>query len=112
MGKFGKAASSTASTASGGEQKGKNITLLDLREVETKKGKATKIQLAKDVQILYKGEPVNFGEYNSAFMKNKDEMLSSLEFLVEKDYMSEADAEEKSNFYDEKGIVYQLTVKI
>lgn len=115
MGKFGnkKAESSAASNASGGESaKGKNITLFDLREIETKKGKATKVQLAKGVTILYNGEPVNFGEYNSAFVKNKEEMLNSLEFLVQNDFMSEADAEEKAKFYEEKGITHSLTVKI
>jgi hypothetical protein len=96
--------------------KPKSINLLDIREIEVngKSGvrKATKIQLAKGVQITFNGQPVDFGEYNSAFLKNKEEMLSSLEYLVDNDYMAADEAEEKAKFYEEKGIVAQLTVKI
>ncbi len=99
-----------------GAKKAQSINLFDIREieVETKTGrkKATKVQFAKDVQILYKGNVISFGEYNSAFMKSKDEMMSSLEYLVENEYMTAEEAEEKAKFYDEKGITAQLTVKI
>lgn len=103
-------------TNGGAAKAGKTINLFDIREIEvngkTGARKATKVQLAKDVKITYKGQEVDFGEYNSAFMKNKEEMLSSLEYLVDNDYMTADEAEEKAKFYEEKGILAQLTVKI
>ncbi len=115
MGKFPSKAGASApapKAAANANSGGKNITLLDIREIVTKKGKANKIQLSKGVQIYFEGQPVDFGEYNSAFIKDKAELLTSLEFLVEKEYMSEEEAEKKAAFYDEKGIILSLTVKI
>lgn len=107
MSKFGNKTKLAATTTGKGP---KNVTLFDVRVVETKNGKKTKVQFQKGVTISYNGTPVNLGEYNSAFLKDKEEMENDLAFLVEKEYMTEEQANEKADFITEKGIAYELKV--
>ncbi len=104
-------APATQSAASGGN-KPKRITVLDVRVVDTKSGPKPKVQFAKDVEIYYRGEKLDLGEYNSAFLKTKDELISDLDFLVEKEYITGEQAQEKSDFLDEKNITSQLVVAL
>ena len=90
----------------------KNRTLLDIRAVETKRGVVPKLQLAKGVELYFEGQKVDLGEYNSAFLKNREEMEADLSFLVEKEYMTPEQADERVNFLNDKNITAQLTVKI
>lgn len=98
--------------ANAGGSKPKRVTVLDIRVVETKNGKQSKVQFAKDIEIYFKGEKVEMGEYNSAFLKTKDELISDLDFLVEKEYITGEQAQEKADFLDEKNITSQLVVAL
>lgn len=91
---------------------GKTRTLLDIRAVETKKGVVPKLQLAKGVELYFEGQKVDLGEYNSAFLKNREEIESDLSFLVDKEYMTPEQADERVEFLNEKNITAQLTIKI
>jgi hypothetical protein len=105
-------ATSTAKTSLGGSSGGKNRTLLDIRAVETKRGVVPKLQLAKGVELYFEGQKVDLGEYNSAFLKNREEMEADLTFLVEKEYMTPEQADERVAFLNDKNITAQLTVKL
>lgn len=100
--------------SSGGSSSGKpmNITLLDIRTVDTAKGLKSKVQFAKDVEIYYQGEKVDLGEYNSAFLKTKDELIEDLDFYVENEFMTEERAQSQLDFIDEKAITSRLQVKM
>lgn len=116
MSKFGQKATQTASPVATQKpstgSKPKTITLLDIRTVETKSGKKTKVQLAKGVTFQYNGQTVDLGEYNSAFLKDRAELESDLEYLVEKEYMTEEQANTEVDRYEEKGISFVLKTKL
>lgn len=101
-----------STSSSDGGTKSVTRTLLDIRSVKTKKGVVPKLQLAKDVDIYYQGVKVDLGEFNSAFMKSRDEIEENLSFLVEKEYITPEEADERVDFLNEKNITAQLTVKI
>lgn len=103
---------SKGTSSGGGSSKPKRVTVLDIRTIETKNGKQAKVQFAKDIEIFYRGEKVELGEYNSAFLKTKDELISDLDFLVEKEYITGEQAQEKADFLDEKNITSQLVVPL
>ena len=92
--------------------KPKNITVLDIRQVETKGGTKTKVQFAKGITIQYNGENIDLGEYNSAFMKDRAELQADLEFFVEKGIMDEEKANEEVDRYEQKGIQLVFKVKL
>jgi hypothetical protein len=105
-----KGKASQASTQT--QNKPKNVTLLDIRTVETKSGKKTKVQFAKGVTIQFNGETIDLGEYNSAFLKDRAEMEKDLEFLLEKGYIDEDKANEEADRIEEKGISFVLKTKL
>jgi hypothetical protein len=92
--------------------KPKRITLLDIRKVETKRGVVPKVQLSKDVEIFYQGKKVDFGQYNSAFLKTKEELLNDINFLYEKEYISEEQKLDREKFLEEKKITGKLEMSI
>ena len=102
----------TKSTSGSGSSKPKRVTVLDVRVVDTKAGPKPKIQFAKDVEVYFRGEKLDLGEYNSAFLKTKDELISDIDFLVEKEYITEDQAQERADFLDEKNITSQLVVQL
>lgn len=106
------AASTKQAAPAGGGSKPKRVTVLDVRVVETKAGPKPKIQFAKDVEVYFRGEKLDLGEYNSAFLKTKDELISDIDFLVEKEYITEDQAQERADFLDEKNITSQLVVAL
>lgn len=107
------AGTTTAAAAStGGGSKPKRVTVLDVRVVDTKAGPKPKVQFAKGVEVFYQGEKLDLGEYNSAFLKTKDELISDIDFLVEKEYITEDQAQERADFLDEKNITSQLVVAL
>ena len=108
MSKFSK--KPAAPTATQTPFKLKNITLLDVREVETKNGKKKKVQFAKGITLAFNGEQIDLGEYNSAFAKDRSEIEQDLEFMVEKEYMTEEQANAEVDRIEQKGI--QLVVKV
>lgn len=118
MSKFG--AKGTVSPAAAAPQqrstnsgtKPKNATILDIRLVDTKNGKKTKVQFAKGVTISYNGEEINLGEYNSAFLKDRSELEADLEFLVGKEYMTEEQANTEVDRIEEKGITHVFKTKL
>lgn len=108
MSKFGNKGAAPAAQAE--KKQPKNVQLLDIRTVQTSNGEKTKIQLAKGVQLVYDGVPVDFGEYNSAFMKDRAEMESDMEFFIEKGLMTKEKADEEVDFIESKGIQLKLQV--
>lgn len=116
MSKFGtKGTVSPAGTApqrSNGGAKAKTATILDIRMVDTKNGKKTKVQFAKGVTISFNGQEINLGEYNSAFLKDRTELEADLEFLVSKEYMNEEQANAEVDRIEEKGITYVFKTKL
>lgn len=92
--------------------KPKNITVLDIRQVETKSGTKTKVQFAKGITIQYNGENIDLGEYNSAFMKDRAEMQQDFEFFISKGIMDEEKANEEIDRIEQKGIQYVYKVKL
>jgi hypothetical protein len=101
--------STTSST--GGEKKATR-TMLDIRVIQTKNGEAAKVQLGKDVELFYQGKKVDLGEYNSAFLKSRDELEESINFAVEKEWITVEQAEEKVTRLNEKNITAALEVKV
>jgi hypothetical protein len=102
----------TAKTTTATSSAGKNRTLLDIRMKETKNGKKAVVQLAKNVELFFEGKKVDLGEYNSAFLKNREEIESDLGFFVEKEYMTPEKADEELEFLNSKGITARLTAKV
>lgn len=90
----------------------KNITVLDVRQLQTKGGLKTKVQFAKGITIQYNGENIDLGEYNSAFMKDRAELEQDLEFFVGKGTMTEEKANEEVDRIEQKGIQYVFKVKL
>lgn len=99
----------TANTQSTGA---KTRTLLDIRTVETKNGLKPKLQLAKDVEIYYQGVKVDLGEYNSAFLKGREELVEDLGVYVEKGWRTPEQADEEVEFLNTKNITARLTAKV
>jgi hypothetical protein len=93
-------------------QKTKYPTILDIRIVNTVYGKKPKIQLAKGVTILLDGEPIDLGEYNSAFLQDQAEMEKDLEFKLEKGWIDEEKANAEADRIQEKGITYVFKHKL
>lgn len=93
-------------------QKTKYPTILDVRMVDTKNGKKPKIQLAKGVTILLDGEPIDLGEYNSAFLHDQADMEKELEFKLEKGWIDEEKANAEADRIQEKGITYVFKHKL
>ena len=115
MSKFGTKGTVSPAAApqrSNGGAKPKNITVLDIRVVDTKNGKKTKVQFAKGITISFNGEEINLGEYNSAFLKDRTELEADLEFLVSKEYMNEEQANAEVDRIEEKGITYVFKTKL
>lgn len=101
------------SNNSGGQSSGaKTRTLLDIRTVETKNGLKPKLQLAKDVEIFYQGVKVDLGEYNSAFLKGREELVEDLGVYVEKGWRTPEQADEEVEFLNTKNITARLTAKV
>jgi hypothetical protein len=100
------------------EEKKYNTTLLDVRLVEVvdkKTGKAKKqpkLQLAKDVEIFYKGKKVDMGQYKGAFLKQRSELIDDLNFLLENEYITEERHGEDVEHIDTKQIQLALRMKV
>lgn len=94
------------------EKKKYNTTLMDVRLVEVKGKKTPKLQLAKGVEIMYNGVKVDLGQYNSAFLKQRSELESDIDFLLEKEYIKEEKAEEDKAYLAEKQIQLALKLKV
>jgi hypothetical protein len=94
------------------EYKPKSVTVLDIRVVETKNGKKPKIQFGKDVEIYYQGNKLDLGEYNSGFLKTKEELVSDLEFRVEKEWLTEEKAQAEVDYLDTKSITSKFIVAL
>ena len=107
MSKFGKKPAEGES-----EKRPKKVTVCDIRIQDTKQGKKTKIQFAKDITIQYKGETLDLGEYNSFFLKDRNELEADLTFLVDKDFMTEEQANADVDHYEKKNITHVLKVEL
>ena len=99
------------------QSKPKRVTLLDIRTVTIGKGakqgqKIPKVQFAKGVEVLYNGEKVDLGEYNSAFIKTAKELESDIDFLLDKEYITEEQAEERKERLKDKSITGELQVQL
>lgn len=103
-------AKATAKPSASGGGKPKRVNVLDIRMVETKNGPKAKVQFAKDVEVFYRGEKLDLGQYNSGFLKTKEELLSDLDFLVEKEYITEDQAQQRADMIDEKNITSVLSI--
>lgn len=118
MSKFGSRTTTTSSSAesNSGSKEPKNITLFDLREIQVtdksgNKVKKLKIQLPKGMQLVYKGTPVELGEYNSLILKDIKDIEDDLSFLVEKEYMTLDQANDRANFIQEKNVTHEAKTK-
>ena len=89
--------------------KPKKVTLLT-----TRKNKNDKpiIVFAKGVEVLYNGEKVNLGEYNTVYVNTKPQMLESINYLLEKEYINETQADEKREFIETKKITAEVVVEL
>lgn len=85
-------------------KKSKNIKLFDIRRVETKNGPAAKVQMAKGVEIFADGEKVDLGDYNSFFLKTKQDVIDGLERAVDQFGLSQEFADKQIDFMEEKNI--------
>ncbi len=95
------------------KKKSSTIKLFDIRIVETKNGPVAKAQFPKNVEIYVDGEPVSLGEYNSVFLKTKDEVVAGLEKAVDQYGLSEEYAQKQVDYLEEKNIssVAELYIK-
>jgi hypothetical protein len=94
------------------QKKPKQVTLLDVRKVATVNGPKTKVVFPKGIEITFEGKPVDLGEYRSFFVKDKAEMEKDLNYLVDKEYMTQENADKERSFIEEKNIVARLKVPL
>lgn len=85
--------------------------IFDIRVVEVPESKGSKnkikkakVQFAKGVEITVNGEKVDLGEYNSVFLKTKQEVEDNLSWAVENRGLSQDFADQQVNFMEEKAI--------
>lgn len=97
-------------------------TVLDVRLVEVTrkdeagkefKEKVPKLQLAKGVELFVNGQRLDLGKYNSSFLKRKKDLYTDINFLVEKEYITEDQAAKQVDDLDEylKKTNVELTLK-
>lgn len=91
--------------------KPKRVTILTTRAPSKPEGSPLMV-FSKDVEVFYKGDKLDLGEYNTVFVNKKDKMLASIDFLLEKDYIDETEAEKRKSFIDEKRIVSEVVVEL
>ena len=88
------------------------INLLDIREVQTKNGKAMKVQFGKDVEISFQGKKIDLGEYNSIFLQDRSQIEEGLSYKVDKGWITEDKAGEEVDRIEKKGIQYIAKAKL
>jgi len=66
----------------------------------------------KRVKITIEGKEVDLGEYGTVFLKPEKELKESLDFLLEKEYITADQHEERTNKIAEKNIKYGLNVPL
>lgn len=91
------------------EQKKKQIDILEIRNVEIKKGeragqKAAVIQFSKGVKVLFEGQEVDLGQYNNVFLTPVDQMKADIDGLVQRGYIQEDEAERRKERLTEKQV--------
>lgn len=112
MSRFGKKDTTPAATSTAAPQakEPKQVQLFDIRTIQTKNGPKQQVKFNKDVTVQYKGENVDLGEYNSAFVKDNAEHEADLGHFVDKGYMTEEQAEKDVAFIQEKNISLRCKV--
>lgn len=114
MSRFSKGGSKPAAKSGG---KKKMVKLFDIRKVTVNRDGeekvVAKVQFPKNVEIFVDGEAVDLGEYNSLFLKTKDEVLENLETAVQKFGLSEEYAQKQVDYIEEKNIssIAEILVK-
>lgn len=69
--------------------------LVDVREQKKEDGtKFTKLQFAEGVELLYKGQKVDLGKYNNVVIKNQEQLLADIDWLVKNDKIDEDKADD------------------
>lgn len=99
------------------KNKPKRVTVLDIRKVEITKGNrkgqsVPKVQFAKGIEIFYNGEKLDLGEYNSGFVKTTEELESDIQFLVDNEYITQDQADDRLARLQEKAITGELQVSL
>lgn len=90
--------------------KSKPVKLFDIRKIEVtdpktkKKVTKPKVQFVKGIKISINGEDVDLGEYNSLFLKNKEELFDNLDYAQENFGLSEKYVDEQKAYIEEKNI--------
>lgn len=86
------------------QNKAKRINILDIRKITTKNGDKAVVQFSKGVEVFFNGKPVDLGQYGTLFIKTKAELEQDINFLLEKDYITEEEAQQKRDRLEDKKI--------
>ncbi len=84
----------------GAKSKKSNRDILSLRKKKT----GTYVVFNEGVEITFKGEKLDLGEYRTAKVKTRDEVKESNAFYVEKGYITQEQADQRNEMLDTKEI--------
>lgn len=93
-------------------EKKKKVSILEIRKIKTKNGDKLTVNFSKGVTIQFQGKDVDLGEYGSCFVKSPEEMKKDLDFLVEKEYITEDEKEKRLTRLEEKNVKGSVTVPL
>lgn len=94
------------------KKKLKKVNLFELRKVDTKNGKKDMVQFSKGVSIFFNGQEVDMGEFNTFFIKRKEELVKDLEYLATNEYIDEKTLQERLERLESKQIIAAITVPL
>lgn len=75
-------------------------------------GKNVFINFNKDVQITFKGEKIDLGEFNCLFFTKKDKAMEDLEFKLEKGWVSEKAEEVQRRILADEEVKYLVSATL
>lgn len=84
---------------------------IDIREIDTKKGKAKQIQFPKGTVLTVNGVEMDLGEYGTAFINNLVDHENYLETLVESGKMKVENLDRDRDYFTKKQVRAVITLK-
>lgn len=99
-------------------KKAKSWEVLTVRKklVEDKKTKAKKpvtyFVFDKSFKATVNGQEIDLGEYMTAYLRTKEEMIEDLNYKLSQGWITESDVEKSIQRIEEKGIVGSIKVNL
>lgn len=88
----------------------KVLKIFDIRKQEVNDKKTgnkvdkAKVVFNEGIEIFYKGQKLDLGQYRGGFLKNKQEVLDGLDYAVENFGLKESRAEEQKSYVEDKRV--------